>query len=52
MGGPSKNSVYLSIQCSLDEKAVLDAAVAKSGLSRNAFLRRFIATLRPDKGSK
>ena len=49
MGGPSPGSAYISVQMSTDEKAVLDAAVKASGMNRNAFLRAFIATLKPKK---
>lgn len=45
MGGRSPNSVYFSIQCSHEEKAVLDAAVKAAGTNRNAFIRKFIASL-------
>ncbi len=41
-----KNSTHISIQLSYEEKAVLDAAVKKSGLPRNRFLRNYIASLR------
>jgi hypothetical protein len=52
MGGPSPGSTYVSVQMSIEEKAVLDAAVKASGMNRNAFLRAFIATLRPDNPKK
>lgn len=45
MGGRSPNSRYISLQMTVEEKEILDAAVKASGLNRNAFLRRFIATL-------
>lgn len=52
MGGPSPNSVYFSVQLSTDEAAILEAAVKASGTNRNAFVRRWIATLRSDGKSK
>jgi uncharacterized protein (DUF1778 family) len=45
VGGKSKNSVYWSVQCSHEEKDVLDAAAAKAGLNRNAFVRRWLRSL-------
>lgn len=45
MGGKSPGSAYVSIQMSLEEKAILDEAVKAAGLNRNAFIRRFIASL-------
>lgn len=44
-----KQSTYISVCLSEDEKAVLDAAVKTAGLNRNAFIRRWIASLRPGK---
>ncbi len=46
MGGKSPNSVYVTIQMSTDEHALLMDEVRKSGLNRNAFFRRFIASLK------
>jgi uncharacterized protein (DUF1778 family) len=45
MGGPSKNSVWWSVQCSVDEKAIIDAAAKQAGMSRNAFIRQWIRSL-------
>jgi predicted HicB family RNase H-like nuclease len=45
VGGPSKNSTYWSVQCSHEEKAQVDAAAKEAGLSRNAFVRQWIASL-------
>jgi uncharacterized protein (DUF1778 family) len=39
-------TVYVSAQLSLDEKKILDDAASEAGLSRNAFIRRWIASLR------
>lgn len=44
--GKGPNVVYVSIQMSPDEKAVLDQAVEQSGKKRNRFLRDLIATMR------
>lgn len=41
----SKNTVYVSMAISKQEKEVLDSAVKESGLNRNRFLRDFIASL-------
>lgn len=41
-----KQTTYVSVCLSEDEKAVLDAAVAESGKARNRFIRDWIATLR------
>lgn len=41
-----KQTTYVSVCLSEDEKAVLDAAVAEAGMNRNAFIRRWIASLR------
>lgn len=46
MAKGEKNSTWISIQCTEDEKATLDEAVKASGLTRNRFLRNFIAPLR------
>jgi len=40
-----KNTVYVSMAISRDEKQVLDAAVRRAGINRNRFLRNFIASL-------
>lgn len=40
-----KNTVWVSISMTTEEKAVLDAAVKAAGIPRNRFLRNFIATL-------
>lgn len=45
-----KNSTYISISLSLDEKDVLDAAVAEAGVARNRFIRNWIETLRKPRG--
>ena len=42
----TKNSTYVSISLSFEEKAVLDAAAKAAGQTRNRFLRNFIASLR------
>lgn len=39
------NTVYVSIQLSREEKAVLDQAAREAGTNRNRFLRNFIASL-------
>jgi uncharacterized protein (DUF1778 family) len=39
-------TVYVSAQLSLDEKKILDDAASEAGLSRNAFIRRWITSLR------
>jgi hypothetical protein len=49
MGGKSPNSIYFSVQLSTDEAAALEAAVKASGTNRNAFIRRWIASLRTKK---
>jgi hypothetical protein len=40
-----KNTVYVSMAITREEKAQLDAAVKKAGVNRNRFLRNFIASL-------
>lgn len=40
-----KNTVYVSMAISKEEKAMLDAAVKKAGVNRNRFIRNWIATL-------
>lgn len=40
-----KNTVYVSMAISRQEKKTLDDAAAKAGVNRNRFLRQFIATL-------
>lgn len=47
MGGKSPNSVYWSVQCSTDEKATIDAAAKEAEMSRNAFVRAWIRSLKP-----
>lgn len=42
-----KQSTYISVSLSEDEKAVLDAAAKAADTNRNAFIRRWIASLRP-----
>lgn len=41
----TKDTVYVSIQLSQAEKDILDEAVARSGKTRNRFLRDMIAAL-------
>ena len=41
----SKNSCYWSVQSTTDEKETVDRAAKKAGLNRNAFIRRWIASL-------
>lgn len=41
-----KNTTWVSIMLTLEEKALLDEAVKASGKTRNRFLRDFIASLR------
>jgi len=40
-----KNTVYVSMAISKQEKKVLDDAARRAGVNRNRFLRQFIATL-------
>lgn len=40
-----KNTVYVSMAISLEEKAVLDAAAKKAGINRNRFIRNWISSL-------
>lgn len=40
-----RNTVYVSMAISRQEKKVLDEAAAQAGVNRNRFLRQFIATL-------
>lgn len=47
MAKQPKQSTYISVSLSEDEKAVLDAAVASAGTNRNNFIRQWIASLRP-----
>lgn len=42
-----KQSTYISVSLSEDEKADLDQAAAVAGKTRNRFIRDWIATLRP-----
>ena len=39
-------TTYVSVQLSLDEKKQLDVAARDAGLSRNAFIRRWITSLK------
>ena len=41
----TRNTVYVSMAITNEEKAILDAAVKRAGVNRNRFLRNFIATL-------
>ncbi len=41
-----KQSTYISVSLSEDEKAQLDAAAAEAGKNRNRFVRDWIATLK------
>jgi hypothetical protein len=41
----TKNTVYVSMAISKEEKAQLDAAVKKAGVNRNRFIRNWIASL-------
>jgi hypothetical protein len=45
MGGKSPGSVYVTVQMSIDEKTILDAAAAKAETNRNALIRRWINTV-------
>lgn len=49
MGGPSKNSVYWSVQCSHEEKQIVTDAAKAAGMNRNAFVRAWIASLKGGK---
>jgi uncharacterized protein (DUF1778 family) len=42
----AKQSTYISVSLSEDEKADLDAAALAAGKNRNRFVRDWIATLR------
>ena len=41
----SNETTYVSVQLTLAEKEILDAAVKKSGKTRNRFIRDWIAEL-------
>jgi hypothetical protein len=41
----TKNTVYVSMAISKEEKAQLDAAVKKAGVNRNRFIRNWILSL-------
>lgn len=49
MARAPKQSTYVSVCLSEDEKAVLDDAVRDSGKNRNRFIRDWISTLRSSK---
>lgn len=40
-----KNTVYVSMAISKEEKAQLDAAAKRAGINRNRFIRNWISTL-------
>lgn len=40
-----RNTVYVSMAISKEEKRVLDLAVMRAGVNRNRFIRNWIATL-------
>lgn len=42
-----KNTVYVSMAISKEEKKELDDAAKRAGVNRNRFIRTWIATLRP-----
>ncbi len=41
----TKNTVYVSVAMSTEEKAALDAAAKEAGVCRNRFVRVWIASL-------
>ena len=49
MGGKSPGSVYWSVQCSMAERDILAQAAKAAGMTRNAFVRAWIASLPPVK---
>lgn len=46
MGRMAKQSTYISVSLSEDEKEQLDTAAAEAGKNRNRFVRDWIATLK------
>lgn len=45
MARKPRESTWISVQLSLSEKAVLDEAAKDAGLTRNRFIRTWLATL-------
>jgi uncharacterized protein (DUF1778 family) len=45
VGGKSPGSAYITVQMTIDEKTILDAAAASAGTNRNAFVRNWINTV-------
>ena len=43
------NCKYVSVMMQVHELAALDAAAAEAGVTRNRFVRNWIASLRPGK---
>jgi uncharacterized protein (DUF1778 family) len=41
----ARNTTYVSMSITNEEKAILDAAVEAAGTNRNRFIRNWIATL-------